>query len=65
MYDDQPEPDATITATAPCRDCGRPFDIDAGERSWFLEREMSLPRRCRPCRAARRDGRERTGVDRP
>ena len=38
-----------------CADCGEDFTWSAGEQAFFRERGLtSEPRRCKPCRAARR-----------
>jgi hypothetical protein len=42
-----------------CRDCGQPFTIDESAQEWFHRHGFThLPRRCRPCRAARRAAEE-------
>lgn len=45
-----------------CCVCWQPFVLEAGERAFFHERELSQPRRCPTCRkakrAAERGGRE-------
>jgi CxxC-x17-CxxC domain-containing protein len=45
--------DRTIT----CADCGQQFVFSATEQSYFAERQLSEPRRCAPCRSARRSAR--------
>ena len=41
-----------------CVDCGRGFTLSSDEQRFFLERGLSLPKRCPACRAERK--RERT-----
>lgn len=54
-------------ATAPrvCRDCGKDFVLSHGEVEFYVQRELSLPRRCERCRRARKgtagDGASREG----
>ena len=33
-----------------CIDCQRYFPITIGERRWFEDRDLKLPKRCVPCR---------------
>ena len=40
-----------------CRDCEQPFEITVGERAFFDARDLHYPRRCRDCRAFRRQER--------
>ena len=44
-----------------CVDCRNPFEITTGEIAFLLERGLNLPRRCRPCRAAKKE-REGGGI---
>jgi hypothetical protein len=47
--------------TLACRDCGGEFTLTGGEQDFFDSRDMPWPKRCKPCRAAKRakyDGRE-------
>jgi hypothetical protein len=37
-----------------CVDCGQAWELTASEADWFAQRDMRLPRRCKPCRHARR-----------
>jgi hypothetical protein len=41
-----------------CVECGRSFVCSYDEQRWFLERGLSLPKRCKACRSARRLGRD-------
>lgn len=40
--------DQTLT----CVDCGAEFAFSASEQAFYAERGFSLPKRCKPCRAA-------------
>lgn len=33
-----------------CKNCHRHFEITPGEREWFREKNLSLPKRCKECR---------------
>jgi hypothetical protein len=37
-----------------CKDCGGPFTVTEGERVLFASRRLQVPKRCVPCRRARR-----------
>lgn len=37
-----------------CKECGKDFDITAGEEEWFENHNMKLPTRCPECRKNRR-----------
>ena len=37
-----------------CVDCEGVFLFTAGEARYFLSKELSIPKRCKPCRNARR-----------
>lgn len=50
---------ATITKL--CGRCSQPFDLSPADQAWWTSRDMSLPRTCTSCRAARRAEREATG----
>ena len=45
-----------------CLECGEPFTLTEGEVSYFAQRALELPRRCAPCRHARKLARQ-AGVD--
>jgi hypothetical protein len=45
-----------------CLNCGETFRIDAEEVRWFFARGLSLPRRCRRCRAERKAPRPIVGA---
>jgi hypothetical protein len=47
--------EASRVATAvSCKQCGTTFTLSQGEINYFTERGLSVPRRCRACREARR-----------
>jgi hypothetical protein len=37
-----------------CPDCAAAWTLPAGEREFFIDRGLNLPKRCPACRAARR-----------
>jgi len=37
-----------------CIDCSNLFSITQGEVNYFIQHELIAPKRCKPCRAARR-----------
>ena len=43
-------PDLEIT----CAECGEPFPFTEREQDYYRERGLSHPKRCKPCRDARR-----------
>lgn len=51
----RPDPDDDLVVeTRVCADCDLEFTITAREARWFQVRNMHTPRRCQPCRKARR-----------
>lgn len=38
----------------PCLSCGEDFMLTASTCAWFHDRGLRLPRRCQPCRQARK-----------
>ena len=40
-----------------CADCDQPFTLSASEQDWFFQRDLTLSRRCLPCRRARKAAR--------
>jgi hypothetical protein len=58
---DDPEPDDGIEPIdLICCDCGAEFRWTSGEQRFFRDRGLeNVPKRCRPCREARRAGRGR------
>ena len=49
--------DKTLT----CLDCQQPFAYTAEEQSYHADRGYTEPKRCPPCRAARRESRDGAG----
>ena len=41
-----------------CCDCGAGFILTVGERQFYFDRKLNLPKRCQECRQRRRQGRE-------
>lgn len=41
-----------------CADCRATFDLSPGERQWYELNKLTAPRRCKPCRVARRANRD-------
>jgi len=46
-----------------CLDCGKPFELTAGERAWYATHKdlktgesLQMPKRCKPCRERRKNG---------
>lgn len=39
-----------------CCDCGLGFILTSGERQFYLDRNLNLPKRCSQCRRKRRQG---------
>ncbi len=39
-----------------CCDCGAGFIITCGERQFYSDRKLNLPKRCPECRRRRRQG---------
>jgi hypothetical protein len=44
--------------TLKCKDCGEAFILSEKEAAFFLRKGLTLPKRCAPCRAKRREERE-------
>ena len=42
-----------------CIDCGENFILSAEEQAFFKERGYEQPKRCKPCRQAKKERRER------
>lgn len=40
------------TISKSCKLCDQPFTVPAGESAFLIEKGLSLPSKCRPCRAA-------------
>ena len=45
--------DMSVTVVE-CAECRATFEISPSERDWFAAHEMTMPKRCRECRRARR-----------
>lgn len=56
--------DARDDETLTCLDCGQTFVWTKGEQSYFTERQLSRPKRCRLCRELRRAEREQADAGR-
>lgn len=41
-----------------CVSCGVDFVFGGGERDYFKDKELTTPKRCGPCRRARKEGRQ-------
>jgi hypothetical protein len=50
--------------TRVCADCESAFVIDSGERKYFEDHYLTLPRRCRDCRQLWKDLRHQADVER-
>ena len=37
-----------------CVDCGQEFTFSVDEQLFFTSKQLSIPKRCKPCRKARR-----------
>ncbi len=44
-----------------CRDCGQGFAWTAGEQSFYAQKGLSAPTRCKDCRAKKKADRAQTG----
>jgi CxxC-x17-CxxC domain-containing protein len=49
-----------VDKTLTCSDCGQTFLFTADEQEFYAARSFTEPKRCRSCRAARRNEREGT-----
>jgi CxxC-x17-CxxC domain-containing protein len=45
-----------------CADCGQEFVFTASEQDFFAQRGFSEPKRCAPCRSARKASRSEAGA---
>ena len=45
--------------TVTCKDCGVTFDIVPEEQVWYAERGWELPKRCKSCRKANKEKKNR------
>lgn len=46
-----------------CKDCGRSFTFTSGEQEFYASRELIAPKRCKPCRRAKKAQMSNTGLD--
>ena len=37
-----------------CIECNDTFEINEGEKDFFVQRDLVLPKRCKPCRVSRK-----------
>jgi len=37
-----------------CMECNDTFELNEGERDFFIQRDLILPKRCKPCRVSRK-----------
>lgn len=44
----------SVVATYKCKDCGKPYDITAGEMQFYRSRGLTSPARCKDCRSKRK-----------
>lgn len=49
---------ALMDKTLACTDCGQEFIFTADDQEFYATRGFTEPKRCRPCRSARRSDRE-------
>jgi len=35
-------------------ECNSTFEVNEGERDFFIQRDLTLPKRCKPCRVSRK-----------
>jgi len=54
-----PNPTVFRDQTIACAGCGQPFLWTAEQQEFYQEKQLSAPKRCKPCRDARRNERER------
>jgi hypothetical protein len=43
--------------TLPCADCGQEFEFTGREQEFYAEKGFTEPKRCKPCRQARKQRR--------
>jgi hypothetical protein len=44
-----------------CSDCHQPFTFTKGEQAFFAEKQLTPPKRCKPCRQKRKEAKEGNG----
>ena len=37
-----------------CMECNDTFELNEGEKDFFVQRGLELPKRCKPCRVSRK-----------
>lgn len=47
-----------VAETRECVDCHNQFDITNGEVTFFQDKNMTLPKRCKNCRALKKQAKE-------
>lgn len=45
-----------------CVDCGKPFPFTEGEQKFYAEKQYTEPKRCKPCREAKKAERQQREV---
>ena len=62
----RPRRDGDAEADGPleieCADCASIFVVTVGEQDWFKGLGWAIPRRCKPCRDARKRERDHAGA---
>jgi CxxC-x17-CxxC domain-containing protein len=38
-----------------CIECNNDFELNEGEKNFYVQRGLDLPKRCKPCRASRKE----------
>ena len=44
-----------------CKDCGKDFVITVDDQKWYIERNLTLPKRCKDCRRINREKAKKYG----
>jgi len=37
-----------------CIECNNDFELNEGEKNFYIQRDLDLPKRCKPCRVSRK-----------
>ena len=37
-----------------CVECNNDFELNEGEKNFYIQRDLDLPKRCKPCRVSRK-----------
>ncbi len=48
------EPETRIDCTLRCVECGNEYLFSVGEQLYFQSKQLSIPKRCPPCRLKRK-----------